>query len=194
LTSKTLDQFYTNETIAENCYKEILKLINLENYKLIEPSAGTGSFLKQFHNNYIALDLEPKLENIIQQDFFDFELTELNNPSNDKIITIGNPPFGKNSSLAIKFFNKSAKYSDYICMILPKTFKKDSVVNKLDLNFHLIKETILPKNSFVFNEETYDVKCVFQIWKKKDIKRKIIKQVKEILKENIKLNLIMDFV
>lgn len=171
--SKTLDQFYTKKEVAKYCYEEICKILDIKNYKIIEPSAGTGSFSDLFHDNFIALDLDPKKEYIKKQDFFDFNFE---NEKKEKIITIGNPPFGKNSSLAIKFFNKSSEYSDYICMILPRTFKKDSVVNKLNLNFHLFKEIKLNKKSFIFNEKEYDVPCVFQIWKKSDIKRNKINQ------------------
>jgi predicted RNA methylase len=163
--SRKLDQFYTKQNIAKECYDLICNTINIFNYKLIEPSAGKGSFSDLFHENSIAIDLDPQKKNIIKQDFFDFEINSNNN------IVIGNPPFGKNSSLAIKFFNKSAIFSKYICMILPKTFKKDSIINKLDFSFHLLKEINLPKNSFLFNDKDYDVPCVFQIWEKREIKR-----------------------
>lgn len=168
--SRKLDQFYTKKEIAKICYDLVSKTINVSNYTLIEPSAGEGTFSDLFHENKIALDLDPKKDNIIKQDFFDFTINTKNN------IIIGNPPFGKNSSLAIKFFNRSALFSEYICMILPKTFKKDSVINKLDFSFHLLKEIDLPKNSFIFDNKDYDVPCIFQIWKKMEKKRKKIVQ------------------
>jgi hypothetical protein len=177
--SKELDQFYTHQKIALKCFQVIEEEINLKSFMLIEPSTGTGSFSNLFHENSISLDLDPKQDYIIKQDFLEFKLTKEKNPNNHKVITIGNPPFGKKSSLAIKFFNKSAEYSDYICMIFPQTFKKDSVVNRLDTNFHLIKEIILEKNSFVFEGKPYNVKSVFQIWQKKNVKRTEIIQKKE---------------
>jgi len=176
MSARKLDQFYTKSSIAIKCYNLIKQTVDIDKYLLIEPSAGLGAFSNQFHSNSYALDLEPKHKNIIKQDFFDFDL---NNPKNDKIITIGNPPFGKNSSLAIKFFNKSAEYSDYICMIFPITFKKDSVINKLNKSFKLIDEVVLEKNSFIFDDTDYDVKCVFQIWKKSTTERGLIPQKKE---------------
>jgi hypothetical protein len=172
MTSRKLDQFYTKREAAQKCYKIVSDIIDIEKYKLIEPSAGNGSFSDLFHNNFIALDLEPKKNYIIQQDFFDFNF----NNSEEKVIVIGNPPFGKNSSLAIKFFNKSAVFSDYICMVLPKTFKKESVINKLNNQFHLLKELELEKFSFTFKEEDYDVPCVFQIWEKRSEIRKKMEQ------------------
>ena len=73
--------------------------------------------------------------------------------------------------MAVKFFNKAAEFSDAIAFILPKTFKKDSIQNRLDANFHLIYEEIVPENSFLFDGEIYDVWCCAQIWLKKPQKR-----------------------
>ena len=88
---------------------------------------------------------------------------------------IGNPPFGQQNTLAIRFFNEAAKIANIIAFILPLSFKKRSIQNKLDLNFHLIEEKILDKKSFLLNEQEYAVPCVFQIWERKDIKRIIQK-------------------
>lgn len=79
-------------------------------------------------------------------------------------LTIGNPPFGKNSSLAVAFFNRAAEFSAVIAFIVPRTFSKESVHEKLDLNFFLIRETLLEEGSFLFQGDAYDVPCVFQIW------------------------------
>jgi predicted RNA methylase len=174
--SRKLDQFYTKKAVAENFYNILNKKYNLKEYKLIEPSAGTGSFSSLFHKNSIALDLDPKSDEIIKQDFLNFDGTEL---PKDNVFVVGNPPFGKNSSLAIKFFNKSAEFADYIAFILPQTFKKESVINKLNINFHLVNEIILQKNSFEFNNEDYDVPCVFQVWEKRKIKRENINSMKK---------------
>ena len=84
--------------------------------------------------------------------------------SNKNVHIVGNPPFGRQSSLAIKFIRYSALFSKSISFILPKSFKKDSLQNKVPLNFHLLCQVDLPKNSFLVNEKEHDVPCVFQIW------------------------------
>jgi len=166
--SKKLDQFYTNTKISQACMYALEKDYNLEEYFLFEPSAGTGSFSDLFHANSLAVDLDPKKDYIQKNDFLKLDNSLF---KDNKVFTIGNPPFGKNSSLAIKFFNKAAEFSKYIAFIVPKTFKKVSLTNKLDLNFELIAEHELPLNSFVFEENEYSVPCVFQIWKKSDVQR-----------------------
>lgn len=174
--SKELDQFYTHEEVAIECYNEIKRIIKIEDYFLLEPSAGTGSFSNLFHNNSLALDIEPKNKGIKKSNFLEFNIKNL---KEKKVITIGNPPFGKNSSLAIKFFNKSAEFSEFICFIIPKTFKKDSVINKLNQNMFLIKEKEIKEDSFIFEGEKYKVPCIFQIWKKENHKREKIRILKK---------------
>ena len=57
----------------------------------------------------IGLDIEPKEKYIIKINFFDYKPEE-----DKKYLVIGNPPFGKVSSLAVKFFNKS--YQQHIIL------------------------------------------------------------------------------
>lgn len=176
---KELDQFYTKEILAQQYYSILKKLLEKEKVIFdlwLEPSAGAGAFFNLLPENKIGIDLDPKSEKIIQHDFLTYDL------GSKSYITIGNPPFGKNSSLAIKFFNKCAEKSLYIGFVLPKTFKKRSVISKLNPFFHLMYEEDLPSNAFVYNGESYDVPCVFQIWKKENIKR--IEQENELLHED----------
>lgn len=166
--SRILDQFYTKPNIAIYCFDRVLDIIKDKGIKFdyyLEPSAGTGAFYSILPKNRIGIDLDPKLKEIIRADFLTY------NKLTDTYFTVGNPPFGKNSSLAIRFFNKCATVSVGIGFIVPKTFKKESVKNKLDAYFHLLYEEDLPENSFEFNDKEKDVPCVFQIWLKKDYQR-----------------------
>ena len=167
MTTKKLDQFYTNPKIAKKLFTS---LGDLRKYHLLEPSAGTGSFSNLFPNDSTKIDLEPKQDDIKQMDFFSYYPT-ISNP----IFTIGNPPFGKNSSLAVKFFNHAAEFSDKIGFIVPKTFRKISIINKLNPNFHLADDVEMPPMSFVYLGKPYDVPCCFQLWeKRKAYRQKII--------------------
>jgi hypothetical protein len=161
-----LDQFYTKKHIASIYYSKLQELIDINDYDyIIEPSAGNGSFYSLLSEQQrIGIDLQPKYEGIIEMDFFDYK------PPNGKICFIGNPPFGKNSSLAIQFFNQCAQYGSIIAFIIPKTFKRVSVQNQLDLNFHLIHSEDLPLKPCCFNPKM-DAKCCFQVWERKSEKR-----------------------
>lgn len=172
----SLDQFYTNDKIAKKCYNKFIKKmcecnINLSEYDyILEPSAGDGAFYKLLpKNNRIGIDLEPKYEGIVKMDFFDYQ------PDKEKkYIIIGNPPFGRISSMAVKFFNKSSNFADIIAFIVPRTFKRISIQNKLSLNFKLIYNEDLPLKPCCFKPKML-AKCCFQIWIKDNNKRKKIK-------------------
>lgn len=166
-----LDKFYTKKNISKMCIDLVNKEYNLKIFDLIiEPSAGNGSFLEQIkHKNIIGIDISPENDKIIKKDFLKY--------TPDKkyinILTIGNPPFGKISSLAIKFFNHASEWSNVIAFIIPKTFRRISVQNNLNLNFHLLKDIEIPNSPCSF-EPPMSVKCCFQIWIKKNKPRKEI--------------------
>lgn len=163
-----LDQFYTNKDIASNCYNKLKELINLNDFDIhLEPSAGSGSFFNIMNETKkIGIDIEPKEKGILKMDFFEYKPEK-----NKKYIVIGNPPFGKVSSLAVKFFNKSAEFANCIAFIIPRTFKRVSIQNKLNLNFELIYNEDLPIKPCCFTPKMI-AKCCFQIWIKKETKRK----------------------
>jgi len=76
-----------------------------------------------------------------------------------KIHIIGNPPFGKQSSLCHKFIKHCATFADTISFILPATFIRRSLKNKVPLNFSLQFEKRLPAKAF----SKTNAQCVFQI-------------------------------
>ena len=161
-----LDQYYTKPEVAEY-YSAFIKERFGEDYKYFEPSAGEGAFSSCF-KNITSIDIEPKFDGCIRGDFLSYT------PDLRNKIVVGNPPFGKNSSLALKFLNKASEFSDFVAFILPKTFKKQSFINKISPQLHLVAELDLPVNSFIFNYTPYDVPCVFQIWQKKSEPRHIL--------------------
>jgi len=166
-----LDKFYTIPTISKQCIDKVDELCDIAKYDLIvEPSAGNGSFLNQIPSNKkIGIDISPEQPNIIKQDFFDYSPPT----TSSNILVLGNPPFGRISSVAIKFFNHSAKWANVIAFIIPRTFRKISVQNKLDTSFHLVYDEDIPTSPCSFSPKMM-VKCCFQIWEKKEIKRQII--------------------
>jgi len=133
---------------------------------LVEPSAGGGAFSRQMPVNTVAFDREPRGPGIRNADFLDLELR-----SGCPIITVGNPPFGQNASLAIKFFNHAARQSEVIAMIFPRSFLKASIENSLDLAFHLVHCEHVPPNAFELDGECRDVAAVFQIWERRAVAR-----------------------
>ena len=183
LKRNTIDKYYTKNNIVELCFNYIQQYLQINtNDLIIEPSAGNGSFIhiiKSLIHNFKFFDIEPENKEIIKQDYLLFDYNSIQTKF-DKIHIIGNPPFGRQSSLAIKFIKKSCEFCDSISFILPKSFKKDSLKNKFPLNFHNIFEIDLPYNSFIVNDIEHDVPCIFQIWIKKDFNREIIQKLEPV--------------
>lgn len=176
-----IDKFYTKKSVVKLCIEKIKQVININRKDLIiEPSAGNGSFIediKLLSDNFLFYDIEPEEDNIIKQDFLLLDTDNFSNYNNIHII--GNPPFGRQSSTVIKFIRK-CEFCNTISFILPKSFKKDSLKNKIPSNFHLMLQCELPYNSFLINEKEYDVPCIFQIWEKKEYDRDKIENIKPI--------------
>jgi len=183
LKRNTIDKYYTKDDVVTECLNSVKKYIKIDETDLvIEPSAGNGSFIsgiKSLSQNFIFYDLEPENSEIVKQDYLTGDYSGLKS-KHENIHIIGNPPFGRQSSLAIKFIKKSCEFCNSISFILPKSFKKDSLKKTFPLNFHLIFETDLPYNSFLVDNVEHDVPCVFQIWEKKLHNREVSDKLKPI--------------
>lgn len=193
LKRESFDKFYTKDSVVKQCIKVLKKLeiINKDDI-IIEPSAGSGNFipyLEEMVSNLYSYDIDPckksiYYEKIIKDDYLIIDETKYIS-MDKKIHIVGNPPFGRQSSLAKKFIKKSSKYADTIGFILPKSFKKESLRNIFPLNFHLEVEIELEENAFIVDEMEYNVPCVFQVWIKKNFLRE-----KVVSKEPIYFNFV----
>jgi predicted RNA methylase len=177
LTRNTLDKYYTKAQVVEQCLSLVQETISIkDNDIVIEPSAGNGAFIsgiKALTSRYRFYDLEPEHNEVVKRDYLLYDFQVDNPGTTGRIHLICNPPFGRQSSLALKFIKKSCEFCDTISFILPKSFKKDSLKAKVPLHFHLLYEGDLPDKSFLVNQEEHNVPCIFQIWEKKDNPRAV---------------------
>lgn len=172
---RELDQFFTTQETVQQCLGFLHSYLDFSNLAWIEPSAGVGSFIKAaklcgYPLATATYDLMPQYDGVIQGDFLKVDLSNVFKSTSQKLC-LGNPPFGKNSSLAVKFFNHAAPHCDFIAMIFPATFAKASLHKRLDKSFHLVGELDLGAIPFDFVNEKRLVPVVFQVWKKeKDLR------------------------
>lgn len=114
------DQYYTPYDVMEYCVNkswDVIKDLGYEVSEFLEPSAGEGVFSDYLYTSgldVVAMDLFPKGENILQQDYLNCNLEY-----KPKRFIIGNPPYGSRFNLGRKFYNKSCELGDYIAFILP---------------------------------------------------------------------------
>jgi hypothetical protein len=166
--ARALDKFYTRADIARDCVAffeaETGHDLDRGMNDIIEPSAGSGAFLDALPARTLGYDLDPEDGRVTQQDFLALERS-------DPAVVIGNPPFGKAARLAVRFFNTAAVFATHIGFIVPRSFEKASIQNRLDSRFHLRAEKRLPAQSFTFDGAPYDVPCIFQVWERLDTPR-----------------------
>ncbi len=168
------DQFFTKPEVAST-FANWVKSHGITSGRLIEPATGAKALSKHFPGIEMY-DLYPTESDIKKQDF----LTS-NMGYQEGTTVIMNPPFGKSSDLAMAFFNKAAEIADHIALIGPRTFRRPSLQKKLDSNWHLVDEYVLPRNSFYLPAEGdlantdkvrgYDVPAVAQIWSRGEEER-----------------------
>lgn len=170
------EQYYTPTDLAEKLIAEVMVMVpDLAKRQIMEPAGGTGSFLKAAAKagatDFLSFDIEPKHANVTKANFLDATLT------GDNAVTISNPPFGRNNSLSIPFFNKAANHSEFICFIVPRSWRKWSVINRLDRRFHMVADHDIQIDYEDDAGEKLSVKnglaTCFQIWQRKDTLRPI---------------------
>ncbi len=165
------EQYYTPAGLSLEIIQRVCRNIdNPTSRAFLEPAGGTGSFIEAAREygfkDIQSMDIEPKHPMVIEQDFLEANL-KLSNA-----VCVTNPPFGRNNSLSVPFFNKAAKYADIIAFIVPRSWRKWSVLNRLNLSFHLVDDWNL-EIDYVDEEgnSTHGVgnlrTCV-QVWKRND--------------------------
>jgi len=171
------EQYYTPVETAESIVArlvhgrpEILKRT------WIEPAGGTGNFILALQrlgvSEVISYDIEPHHPEVIRGSFLD------QTPPTSNAVAVGNPPFGRNNALSVPFFNHCSKFSEYICFIVPKSWRKWSVSNRLALNFHLIDDYELSINYVDVEGRQLSNKSVLrtivQTWERREANRALM--------------------
>lgn len=166
-----IDKYYTKPSVANDCVSLMKKYVSPQKLRdmFIEPSAGNGSFLTPLKSMKCAVrmyDIRPDHPQVIERDYLTIPVDEMTNgrAPDGRIHVVGNPPFGRQASLAIKFIKKTCTFADSISFILPKSFKKDSMQRAFSASFHLVHQSDLNASSFLVNNKDHDSPCVFQVW------------------------------
>jgi len=157
--AKALDQFYTKPEVARACIAHVPQKYR-QGYTWLEPASGSGSFFNNFPTeDKVAVDIDPKIPEALQSDFFEYTPTQ-----GENVITVTNPPFGKFSKLAVEFFNHAATFSKAICVLVPCSFEEHRIQRRLDKRFKLTFQQRVRHNAFSFEGKDYPLRCVFQVW------------------------------
>ena len=172
------EQYYTPADLAEKLMAEVQALVpDLAKRTVIEPAGGTGAFIRAAQKfgvtEFLSFDIEPKHALVKKADFLGKKIAAKD------AVTISNPPFGRNNSLSIPFFNKAADNSEFICFIVPRSWRKWSVINRLDRRFHLVADhdiliDYVDETGERLSKRTSLSTC-FQIWQRREDLRPLVK-------------------
>lgn len=172
------EQFYTPQDLAVELVAQVEKVLGaIKGKTILEPAGGTGSFVEAVKQTgakkIISFDIEPLHQDVSKGSFLDQDIDE------SGLITISNPPFGRNNSLSIPFFNHAATVSDAICFIVPRSWRKWSVTNRLSLDFKLALDLDLDVDYVDAEGQLISTKSklatCFQIWTKTNSPRRPIR-------------------
>ena len=170
-----VEQYYTPKDLALELSTQLLVVTGID-HSFLEPSGGNGAFIDALiqlgAKSIEAVDLYPKHPGVQEADFLKYI------PKGENLVTVSNPPFGRNNSLSIPFFNHAAEHSDFIAFLVPRSWRKWSVQNRLDRRFHLVSDQDVAVNyvtdSGVRIGTNNDLRTCFQIWEKRaDLRPKV---------------------
>jgi len=171
------EQYYTPKGVASSIMEMVAaREEHLSSRVFLEPAGGTGVFIEAARHigfkQVLSWDIEPLHPEVIKGDFL------VQNPPLQHAICVTNPPFGRNNSLSIPFFNHSAKFCDVIVFIVPCSWRKWSVINRLDRNFELVSDTDLVTNycgpSGNYTHTANNLRTCVQYWRRTTTKRPLV--------------------
>lgn len=136
----------------------------------LEPAVGAGA-LSIVPGEVIATDIiDHGYPGVVLEDY-------LTAPQRKVDLVLTNPPFGRVSSTAVKFFNKACQDADRVAFIVPASFRKASVIDRLNPYFWCVFNEDLPDQNFLLPDGSKrKVRTIFQLWERRKSPRIPIKQ------------------
>lgn len=169
------DRYFMRQDVAAGLadwIKSQIKQHGLNVTRVEDPCAGSGEITCHFPGAS-AFDLNPEPNefgvNVQQRDFLQHD--QDHEPG---LLMLMNVPYGKQSATATRFFNRAAKYADYLAVVVPQTWERLTIHPRLNKNFHLVASYKIPKNAFYLpdnNNKIHDVPSVGQLWVRRDDER-----------------------
>jgi predicted RNA methylase len=170
-----LEQCYTPPEVAHRVIDVVEQHVpTWRDRGWVEPCGGTGVFLEALADRGVsdvhAVDVRPLHPRVRKGDFLSAVL-----PAGKGKITATNPPFGRNNALSIPFFNRAAEISDYIAFIVPRSWRKWSVINRLHPSFHVVVDEDLQIDYLdAMGQRLYlrnNLRTCIQLWERRQAAR-----------------------
>ena len=155
------DAYFTSTTSAEFC-RSILKERNWvsPNSVTLEPCCGNGSLLSGLPGKILCSDLHDYGVGATIENYLEAPPKECN-------LIFTNPPFGRAGSLALEFLKKATTECNRVAFILPASFRKISLLDRVPATHSLVADYVLPSQSYLLPDgSTRIVQTTFQLWER----------------------------
>lgn len=139
-----------------------------EGSTVLEPSAGAGALVTAISGCGVTVKAADLVDYGIGADIQDYLASDFGRF--DLVFT--NPPFGRMATLAVSFFNKATTNSDRIAFIVPQSFRKISMIDRLDDHYWPVADEDLPSQNYDLPDGSVrKVRTCLQLWERKDARR-----------------------
>ena len=149
--NKFKDAYFTKPSDVEWCYKKLEALYgDLTGKTALEPACGSGVFVKAAPQMvWTTNELFPEFSQGMTHDFgLDFAKGDRSAFGTYDFV-IGNPPYGKASTLARKFLLNALEHSSVVAMVLPKALRRHTAWDKyFPDDCKVVCEEDIPTQSF----------------------------------------------
>ena len=167
------DAYFTPPESSEWC-RSLLKgygWVN-ENTVTLEPCVGSGSLVEGLPGKVIGCDLiDHGFPNVRVGNYLESEHTPV-----DLVFT--NPPFGRMGSLALKILNRATEDAERVAFILPSSFRKISLLDRINPYFHPVFDGDLPNQNYNLPDGSVRwVNTCFQMWERRKQRRPLFKDI-----------------
>ncbi len=166
-----LDRFFTRPEVARDCSDSLYASMqadyaDFDAYHFIDPGAGAGAFYDLMpEGQRIGIDILPARPDFVRKDYLTWSPPSIS----QRYAVLGNPPFGYRAWLALAFLNHSARFSDYMGLILPMAFQSDGKGSPKHRvrGAELIQSSALPPDAFMDpNGNSVKLNALWQIWRR----------------------------
>ena len=165
--------YFTSEEDAQFVTNKLLEFGWL-NSTILEPSCGAGALVKPLKKLGIKPDCSDLIDYGVGASIENY--LESSHKHYDLVLT--NPPFGKMAKLAIQFFNKAATHTDHIAFIVPQSFRKVSIIDRLDRFYWPVLDEDLPSQVYILPDGSKrKVRTCFQMWERRVTPREKISSI-----------------
>jgi len=155
---KERDAYFTRPRVARRIWAHALRqcrrrVINPTDVHWIEPSAGAGAFITtkpRCVKRLTCLDIHPLHNDIKRGNFLLSTRKSLGITNAEPVVVIGNPPFGFQGAMVLKFIHNALVSLDakFVCYVVPPLCVGAHYHNRLLQPIGMSSASPLPLNSF----------------------------------------------